>query len=99
MLACNRLRLDSTDGSLVEDYRIEKGRVECRILSDLDAAATESEWRPLTPEQLTFHVLANRVLAQWLEHRMGVFRLVAACNPESMSSDRSRDEHPQRVAA
>lgn len=81
MLACNRLRIDPCDGSTVAEYRIDNGCVESRTLETVAefSTATDQRWQRLTPEQLTSHVLANTVLAQWLGRRMGVHRLVRAC--------------------
>lgn len=86
MLACNRLRIDPGNGSPAVDYRIESGYVESRTL-DPDAArrsvaAIEKQWHRLTPEQLTSRVLADKVVAQWLRHRMGIHRLVRACHQD-----------------
>jgi hypothetical protein len=89
MLAFNRLRVDPGNGSPVVDYRIENGVVESRTL-ERDAAKTstlaiEKQWRRLTPEQLTSRLMADKVLLRWLRHRMGVHRLIRACNQESSS--------------
>ena len=81
-LSCNTLRIDATDGSPVTDYRIENGNVELRTHTTPSDGGTVSEgqWERLTPAQLSSHVLAGTVLAQWLTRRLGVHSLVRACN-------------------
>ena len=81
MLACNRFRLDLDDGSPVSDYRLENGCVEMRVLDQTGKPEPEtgSPWCRLTPQQLTSHVMANTVVAQWLRRRMGMRPLLRAC--------------------
>jgi hypothetical protein len=97
MLACNRLRIDPCDGSPVADYRIENGCVESRTLeTGAECTTPEKRWQRLTPEQLTSHVMANTVLAQWLRRRMGVHTLVRACTE---SANNGVQAHSERIAA
>jgi hypothetical protein len=98
MLACNRLRIDPCDGSPVAEYRIENGSVESRTLEAAveEGTATEKQWQRLTPEQLSFHVMANTVVGQWLLSRMGVHRLIRAC---TSSANNGVQEPSGRVAA
>ena len=89
MLAFNRLRIDPGNGSPAVDYRIENGFVESRTL-ETDATkrstlAIEKQWQRLTPEQLTSRLMVDTVLLRWLRHRMGVYRLIRACNQDSSS--------------
>ena len=102
MLAFNRLRIEPRNGSPTVDYRIENGCVESRIL-DTDAtrisSATEKQWQRLTPEQLTSRLMADRVLLRWLRHRMGVYRLIRACNQDSPSPNHPALESSSRTAA
>lgn len=86
MQTCNRLRVDAGDGSPVVDYRIENGRVECRV-----GDRTEG-WRPLSPQQLSLQVKSRTILAHWLSRRMGVFPLVRACSEEREIDDYPGDE-------
>ncbi len=80
MLASNRLLIDPCDGSPVLDYRIENGSVESRTLEAAErGTTTDKRWQRLTPEQLSSHVKADTVVAQWLRRRMGVHRLIRAC--------------------
>ena len=82
MPECNRLRIDPRDGTHIVDYRIENGWVESRTLETAaeTGIATHPQWQRLTPEELSFHVMADTVVARWLRGRMGVHRLMRACN-------------------
>jgi hypothetical protein len=96
MLACKRLRIDSCDGSPVVDYRIEDGCVESRTLETAAERDYEKQWKRLTPEQLSSHIMADTVVAHWLKSRMGVHRLIRACK----SSDNNAEQRPpERMAA
>jgi hypothetical protein len=101
MLACNRLRVDLGDGSPAVDYRIEGGRVESRTV---DSAAdkncvVEKPWQRLTAEQLCSHVMADTVVSCWLRSRMGIHRLIQACNYDYSSADNKVQEQSDRTAA
>jgi len=98
MLACNRLRIDLCDGSPVVDYRIENGCVESRTLEMAaeGGTTTEERWQRVTPEQLSSHVMADTVVAQWLRRRMGVHRLIRAC---VSSKNNEAQEGSERIAA
>ena len=80
-LGSTRLRLESGDGSLAKEYRIEDGIVEVRTLDPEvgSVRCSESVWWRLSPEQLSIHVERNTVVAQWLERRLGWRRLLQAC--------------------
>ena len=98
MLACNGLRIDPCDGSPVVEYRIENGCVEGRTLEAAvkEGTATEKQWQRLMPEQLSSHVMANSAVGHWLVSRMGVHRLIRACNS---SANEGVQEPSRRVAA
>lgn len=97
MLACNRLFIDPCDGSPVVDYRIENDCVESRTLEAAErGTTTEKRWQRLTPEQLSSHVMADTVVAQWLRRRMGVHRLVRACVSSANNGGQGDSE---RIAA
>lgn len=103
MLACNRLRIDLGNGSPALEYRIENGFVESRTL-ETDAATQstptiEKQWLRLSPQQLTSRVLADKVVAHWLSYRMGIHRLVQACDPECSSPDDPVLDDARRAAA
>jgi hypothetical protein len=85
MLACNKLRIDSGDDSPAVEYRFESDRVERRILERASdrGEPIDEPWQQLTPEQLSSHVMSDTVIAQWLRRRMGVRRLIRACNLDS----------------
>ena len=103
MLAFNRLRIDPGNGSPAVDYRIENGFVESRTLetdeTKRSTPAIEKEWQRLTPEQLTSRLMADTVLLRWLRHRMGVYRLIRACNQDSSSPNNPALESSNRAAA
>ena len=103
MLAFNRLRIDPGKGSPAVDYRIENGFVESRTL-ETDATkrsnlAIEKQWQRLTPEQLTSRLMADKVLLRWLRHRMGVHRLIRACNQDFSSVSNPALESSKPAAA
>jgi len=99
MLACNRLHIDPCDGSPVVDYRIENGCVERQSPETAAEGGTKTEerWQRLTPEQLSSHVMADTVVAQWLCRRMGVHRLIRACN--SSANNNEVQKGSERIAA
>jgi hypothetical protein len=82
MPTSNRLRIDPWDGSHIVDYRIENGYVESRTLETWAerGSAIDQQWQRLTPEELSFHVMADTVVARWLRGRMGVHQLIRACS-------------------
>jgi hypothetical protein len=57
-----KLRLESGNGSLAREYRIEGGKVEVRTF-DCDSDHVRV-WLRLTPEQLSIHVKRNTVVAR-----------------------------------
>lgn len=99
MLACNRLRIDSGNGSRVFEYRIENDCVETRDVGSETAANAETEWQRLTPEQISSHVMANTVLARWLRRRMGISRLLRACGGDLAFGGEGPESPEGRVAA
>ena len=93
MLACNTLRIDCGNGSPVVEFRIEEDRVESRDLSFEAGGATETEWRRLSSDEISSHVMADTVLARWLRRRMGLYRLLRACGADPLSQ-RDGEESP-----
>ena len=85
MLTSNRLRIDLGDGSRAVDYRIEYGHVESRILESATEKGSEIEkpWNLVTAKELSSHVMADTVVAYWLRHRMGIHRLIRACDQDT----------------
>ena len=102
MLTFNRLRIDPGNGCPPVDYRIKKGFVESRTVETDPAKrstpAIEKQWQRLTPEQLTSRVMADTVVLRWLRHRMGVYRLIRACQ-DSSSRNSPALESSNRTAA
>ena len=96
MLNANSLRIDRGDGSAIIDYRIQDGRVETRIVETADSGS-ESNWRSVTPEELSSHVMSNTMVAQWLRRKMGIHSLLRACNAEQLSAPTT--EYSSQIAA
>ena len=71
------LRLEATNGSAGEEYRIREGEVEFRSIG----ASTnyDRDWQRLSTHELADHVERNTVVAQWLRHRIGWRRLLLKC--------------------
>lgn len=88
MLTCTRLRIEPTDSASAVEYRIENGLLEYRSITPGDeaCASSETDWFQLTPEQLGGRVLESPVLAYWLRRKLGLYGLIAACNPAAAQS-------------
>ncbi len=102
------LRLEASDGSGVEEYRIYEDSVEVRKLrggaenDDVELAAEHisDEWQRLSHEDLTAHVKKHTVVAQWLKHRLGWRRLLRACtDPQTLQEFGIPDNSLDRYAA
>jgi hypothetical protein len=82
------LRLEATDGSGIEEYRIQEGDIEVRRVqrsvgsSQSEYGRSDDDWQRLTARQLATHVQGNTVVAQWLRHRIGWRRLLLACTDQ-----------------
>jgi hypothetical protein len=100
MLACNRLRVDSVDGSHV-DYRIENGVIESRSVRvpHGSAPAIVREWHRLTPQELSSLIITNKVINHWLTRRMGIFALVRACSGNTLDADQDTSADSMKMAA
>lgn len=62
------LKLCERDGSFVNEYRINAGRVEARALdSNGDPYPGYSEWVSVTPEEIKLHFVKHTPMAQWLK--------------------------------
>jgi hypothetical protein len=96
MMAFNTLRIDAGDGSPIVHYRIENGRVERHVV---EAAEEELDpnWRQLTPEEISAHVMADTVIAHWLRGRMGLYQLIQACSPDYPSARNCVQDNPLRT--
>ena len=97
LMAPYRLRID--DGIAVEEYRIENGSVEHRIFSGSRCSSLHSPWRRLSPDQLASHVTASTVVAHWLVRRMGIQKLIRACNQHCMTDAAPRSCGAETVTA
>lgn len=75
------LRLEGQDSRATEEYRIRDGQIELRLLPS-SGDEDHCEWRTLSPQDLSAHVMRNTVVAQWLKHRLGWRRLLQACVAE-----------------
>jgi len=67
-----RLRIEPVDGSTINDYRIEGGRLEVRTLdsSGQPSLGANSDWRPLDPTDIELHRALDTIVAKWLEVRL-----------------------------
>ena len=97
MMAFNTLRIDAGDGSPIVHYRIENGRVERRLVEAVEEEI-EPNWRPLTPEEITAHVMAHTVIAHWLRRRMGLSQLMQACSPDYSTAGNCVQDNPLRTS-
>lgn len=102
-LTWNKLRIDRNDGSLVEEYRIENGKVHRRRIDTTAEASTalQGQWERVTPGELTSHMTAKTVLAYWLSHKLGPDTLSRACaQNRSSASDvvAERQQLPRGMA-
>lgn len=72
--------LESMSHSPFQEYRINDGRVESRVL-DI-GLKRQTAWREVSPAQLSSHVRCNTRntnVARWLERNLGWKRLLRAC--------------------
>jgi len=101
MLTFNRLRIDLSDGCPAVEYRIADDHVDSRVFGSAAerSGGIEAPWQRLTPEQLRSHVMAGTAVARWLSRRMGVHRLIRACNQDSPFADSDVQERRDRTAA
>jgi hypothetical protein len=68
-----RLRIESADGSLVNDYRICDGGVHVKSLDPLGQAVSGSlgSWRVLDKGDIELHHALGTAVSQWLCMRLG----------------------------
>lgn len=68
-----RLRIESINGSPVNDYRINGGCVQVRVLdpSGREYPGFESRWRMLDANDIQLHHALDTVVSKWLEERLG----------------------------
>lgn len=68
-----RLRIESVDGSPINEYRIRDGRVELRSMDALGHPflGRASKWRTLTANDIQLHHALGTVVSKWLRVRLG----------------------------
>lgn len=74
LISTNLLKIPSTHGSPINEYRIHRGRVEFRSLhSDGKPFSYNSgTWRAMDAGDLYMHFVLNTAVAQWLIERLAV---------------------------
>lgn len=65
--AANQLRIEAFSGSVINDYRIRRGRLEYRYVS---REPRRSQWRPLDENELQLHQRLGTVVSEWMRTRM-----------------------------
>ncbi len=67
-----RLRIESVNGSPINDYRIRDGLVEVRVLDSRGRPYTDStsNWRALDRNEIQLHHVLGTVVSQWLRVRL-----------------------------
>jgi hypothetical protein len=67
-----RLRIESVNGSPVNDYRICHGRVQLRVLdpSGRPYPGSTSRWRALDENDIQLHHVFGTVVSKWLRVRL-----------------------------
>jgi hypothetical protein len=68
-----RLRIESVNGSPINDYRIRDGHVELRLLdpSGHEYPGFDSRWRMLDANDIQLHHALGTVVSKWLDERIG----------------------------
>jgi len=68
-----RLRIESANGSPINDYRISNVYVQVRALdpSGHPYASWVSRWRTLDDSDIELHHALRTVVSKWLEVRLG----------------------------
>jgi hypothetical protein len=78
-----RLRIESVNGSPMNDYRIQEGSVHVRVLepNGRPYASPLGCWRVLDEEDIQLHHALGTVVSEWLRKRSfnGVSHRVACC--------------------
>ncbi len=67
-----QLRIESVDGSPINDYRIQGEQVEMRALgpSGLPLPGDASHWRALDDNEVAIHHALGTVVSRWLRVRL-----------------------------
>jgi hypothetical protein len=70
MVMPSTLRVECGAGGPVNEYRVQDGCVELRILSPCRHDARQKcPWRPLSADEILLHLSLDTALAQWLFQR------------------------------
>lgn len=64
-MTANQLHIESAQGQLIVEYRIQRGFIEVRVPGEGGAAS----WRRLSAREFSAHLTQNPVLAEWLRAR------------------------------
>ncbi|HLJ25451.1 MAG TPA: hypothetical protein VKY85_01955 [Candidatus Angelobacter sp.] len=72
-ISTDLLKIPSTNGSPINEYRINRGQIEFRSLDSEGKAFayTAGDWRTLDAGDLQLHFALNTTMAQWLTERLG----------------------------
>lgn len=71
MTKVHQLRIESQDGRIINDYRLNEGKLQFRPI-DTDGSllpGDASAWRDLTAEDIAKHSALQTVVAEWLAIR------------------------------
>jgi hypothetical protein len=60
------LRIASEYGTPGNEYRICHGDVEFRTLNQIGVCQDESDWKAVSPEDISMHFALNTPVAEWL---------------------------------
>jgi hypothetical protein len=98
MSSGNMQLVESMSHSPCQEYRINDGKVEARVLDYRSERKTS--WREVSPAQLSRHVRGNTNVARWLERNLGWRRLLRACvglGPTEICGGPDHVRDPQRL--
>ncbi len=69
-MTSDHLRIDSSQGQTLMEYRIHNGHIEVRVPAPGDGEApAEAAWRRLSAREFSAHLALNSALANWLRAR------------------------------
>ena len=89
----NAQLVEFVDRFPVREYRISGEKIEARIL--VGGPEQKRDWRVVSSQQLSSHVMSNTAVARWLERNLGWRRLLRACvglEPTKFAEDSSGRE-------
>ena len=67
----HQLRIESQDGSIINDYRLKEGKLQFRPINADGSLlpGDDSAWRDLTAADICKHTVLQTVVAEWLAIR------------------------------